>query len=92
MTNGVWSTTAQDALSTAIHEQPLRLLRNLRGRKSKGLEISQLQVLLSLVGVALTLIGGYFLVMKLINMSRLEDCMLPRAKNCIPIELPRQTD
>jgi hypothetical protein len=47
--------------------------------------------LLSLVGVAPALIGGYFLVMKLINMSRLEDCLLARGKNCIPIELPRES-
>jgi hypothetical protein len=53
---------------------------------------SNIQVLLSLVGVALTLVGGYFLVMKLINMSRLEGCLLAGNKNCIPIELPRKTE
>jgi hypothetical protein len=51
-----------------------------------GKRPSNIQVFLSLLGAALALIGGYFLVMKLINMSRLEDCILSGSKNCVPIE------
>jgi hypothetical protein len=42
--------------------------------------LSDLGVLLCLVGTALALIGDHFLVMKLIDMSRLEDCMLSFSK------------
>jgi len=50
---------------------------------------SGIYVLLCLSGAALALVGGYFLVMKLIEMSRLEDCLLMGRHNCMVIELPR---
>ncbi len=42
-----------------------------------------------IVGVAM--VGAYFLLMKLIDMSRQEDCMLGGRRNCVaPIELPQR--
>jgi hypothetical protein len=41
------------------------------------------------VVLALVCVGGYFLLMKLISMSRQEDCMLGGGRNCATrIELP----
>jgi len=37
---------------------------------------------------ALVVIGGYFLLMNLIGMSRTEDCLLSGRRNCAPIEMP----
>jgi hypothetical protein len=50
--------------------------------------LSGIYIFMCLIGVALALIGGYLLVMKLIDESRLEDCLLVGRKNCMPIELP----
>jgi hypothetical protein len=39
--------------------------------------------------MAVMCVGGYFLLMKLIDISRLEDCMMQGRRNCMPsIELP----
>lgn len=38
--------------------------------------------------MAVLCVGGYFLLMKLIDMSRQEDCMLSGRRNCAPIEVP----
>jgi hypothetical protein len=39
--------------------------------------------------IAVICVGGYFLLMKLIDISRLEDCMMQGRMNCLPpIELP----
>jgi len=38
--------------------------------------------------MAVLCVGGYFLLMKLIDMSRQEDCMLAGRRNCAPIEVP----
>jgi hypothetical protein len=46
-------------------------------------------VLIILALIALACIGGYFLVMKLIDISRQEDCMLAGRRNCAaPITEP----
>jgi hypothetical protein len=40
--------------------------------------------------LGLACVGGYFLVMKLIDISRQEDCMLGGRRNCVPpIEIRR---
>jgi hypothetical protein len=40
--------------------------------------------------LGLACIGGYFLLMKLIDVSRQEDCMLGGRRNCVPpIEIGR---
>jgi hypothetical protein len=38
--------------------------------------------------LAVMCVGGYFLLMKLIDMSRQEDCMLSGRRNCVPIDVP----
>jgi hypothetical protein len=51
---------------------------------------SGIAILAFLAAVALACIGGYFLVMKLIEISRQEDCILAGGRYCVPpIELPR---
>ena len=51
---------------------------------------SGLAILAFLAAVALAIIGGYFLVMKLIEISHREDCMLGGGRSCVPpIELRR---
>ena len=49
---------------------------------------SGVAILAFLAAVALAIIGGYFLVMKLIEISHREDCMLAGGRLCVPpIEL-----
>jgi hypothetical protein len=38
--------------------------------------------------LAVACVGGYFLVMKLIDVSREEDCMLAGRRNCAPVTVP----
>jgi hypothetical protein len=39
--------------------------------------------------LGLACVGGYFLLMKLIDVSRQEDCLLAGRRNCVPaVELP----
>ena len=45
-------------------------------------------IALLLGAFALALLGGYFLVMKLADMSRTEDCLMSGRRNCVPIEMP----
>jgi len=45
-------------------------------------------IALLLGALAIALVGGYFLVMKLVDMSRTEDCLLSGRRNCAPVELP----
>ena len=50
---------------------------------------SGIYVLLCLAGIALACAGGYLLIMKLIDISRQEDCLLAGRRNCMPpIEMP----
>jgi hypothetical protein len=42
------------------------------------------------IAIAVILVGGYLLVMKLIAMSRQEDCLLSGRRNCVPIEVPTE--
>jgi hypothetical protein len=50
---------------------------------------SGIAILAFLAAVALACVGGYFLVMKLIEISRQEDCILAGGRYCVPpIELP----
>jgi hypothetical protein len=44
-------------------------------------------ILAILVIIALVCVGGYFLLMKLIDVSRQEDCLLAGRRNCAPIEV-----
>src|SRR5215470_3401236 len=45
-------------------------------------------ILVILAAIALACVGGYFLLMKLIDVSRQEDCLLAGRRNCAPIEVP----
>ncbi len=50
---------------------------------------SDIAVLAFFVIVAVACVGGYFLLMKLIDISRQEDCMLSGRRNCAaPIAVP----
>jgi hypothetical protein len=50
--------------------------------------LSPIAILVILVTIALACVGGYFLLMKLIDVSRQEDCLLAGRRNCAPIEVP----
>ena len=50
--------------------------------------LSPLAILVILVTIGLVCVGGYFLLMKLIDVSRQEDCLLAGRRNCAPIEVP----
>jgi hypothetical protein len=46
-------------------------------------------ILAFFVVLAIVLVGGYFLLMKLIEISRQEDCMLAGRRNCAaPLVVP----
>jgi hypothetical protein len=74
------------------HHRRLAQRRSPAGTSGDDEGPSNIQVLLSLVGVALTLIGGYFLVMKLINMFAPGRLYFGQGQKSHPVELPRQTD
>jgi len=50
--------------------------------------LSPLAILVILVTIALVCVGGYFLLMKLIDVSQQEDCFLAGRRNCAPVEVP----
>jgi hypothetical protein len=50
--------------------------------------LSARDILVILTILALVCVGGYFLLMKLIDVSRQEDCLLAGRRNCAPIEVP----
>jgi hypothetical protein len=49
---------------------------------------SPLAILIGMAVLALVCVGGYFFVMKLVNISRQEDCLISGRRNCAPIEAP----
>ena len=50
---------------------------------------SGVAVLAFFLVIAVACVGGYFLLMKLIDMSRQEDCMLSGRRNCTaPLAVP----
>ncbi len=50
--------------------------------------LSSAGVAIVLTIVVLVCIGGYFLVMKLIDVSRQEECLMAGRRNCFPAEVP----
>jgi hypothetical protein len=50
--------------------------------------LSPLAILVIIVAIALVCVGGYFLLLKLIDVSRQEDCLLAGRRNCAPIVVP----
>jgi hypothetical protein len=66
------------------NRSPSREPRNGGGEQT----LSPLAVFVVLTIIALACVGGYFLLMKLIDVSRQEDCLLAGGRNCAPIEVP----
>jgi len=56
------------------------------GQESRPLSDRMLAIFFAALVTALVL--GYLLLNKLVDISRQEDCMLSRSKNCAAIELP----
>jgi len=56
--------------------------------KDGGQTLSSRDILVILTIIALVCVGGYFLLMKLIDVSRQEDCLLAGRRNCAAIEAP----
>ena len=50
--------------------------------------LSPLAIVVVLTLIGLACMGGYFLLMKLIDISRQEDCLLAHRRNCAAIEVP----
>jgi len=50
--------------------------------------LSPLAIFVVLTIIAAVCVGGYFLLMKLIDVSRQEDCLLAGRRNCAAIEAP----
>jgi hypothetical protein len=50
--------------------------------------LSPLAILVILGTIALACVGGYFLLMKLVDVSRQEDCLLAGRRNCAAVEVP----
>ena len=62
--------------------------RSAKPRNGAGEQtLSPLAILVVLTIIALACVGGYFLLMKLIDVSRQEDCLLAGRRNCAPIEV-----
>jgi hypothetical protein len=56
--------------------------------RSRDRGLSDLGVLISLVILGLVCVGGYFLLMKLVEISQQEDCLLAGGRNCVRLQLP----
>jgi hypothetical protein len=64
--------------------------RNRPPSKDDDTGLSGAAILVFFAILALACVGGYFLLMKLIDISRQEDCILGGRRNCVaPIETPR---
>jgi hypothetical protein len=50
--------------------------------------LSSRDILVIFTIIALVCVGGYFLLMKLIDVSRQEDCVLAHRRNCASIDVP----
>ncbi len=58
------------------------------GGENDERSLSSTGVAIVLMIVVLVCIGGYFLVMKLIDVSRQEECLMAGRRNCFPAEVP----
>jgi len=58
------------------------------GKPGSEQTLSPLDILAIMVALALVCVGGYFLLMKLIDVSRQEDCLLAGRRNCATIDVP----
>jgi hypothetical protein len=62
--------------------------RSAKPRDGEEQTLSPLAILVILATIALVCMGGYFLLMKLIDVSRQEDCLLAGRRNCAAVEVP----
>jgi hypothetical protein len=56
--------------------------------RNQGPPAKAIAALLTVIGLACIL--GYFFLMKLVSISREEDCVLAHRRNCAPIEVPTE--
>jgi hypothetical protein len=59
-----------------------------RSNRNDAHGLSDLEVLTGLVILGLVCIAGYFLLMKLVEISRQEDCLLGGGRSCVRLQLP----
>jgi hypothetical protein len=60
-----------------------------RPRNGEGDQtLSPRAIFVVLALIALACVGGYFLLMKLIDVSRQEDCLLAGRRDCASIQVP----
>jgi hypothetical protein len=57
-------------------------------QREQGPPARAIVALLIIIGLACVL--GYFFLMKLVSISREEDCLLAHRSDCAPIEVPTQ--
>ena len=50
--------------------------------------LSPRAIFVVLAMIAIACVGGYFLLMKLVDVSKQEDCLLAGRRNCAPVEVP----
>jgi hypothetical protein len=63
--------------------------RSVKPRDGGGEQtLSPLAIFVIFTIIALVCVGGYFLLMKLIDVSRQEDCLLAGRRNCAAVEVP----
>jgi hypothetical protein len=48
--------------------------------------LSGREILIVMTVIALAVVGGYFFLMKLIDVSQQDDCVLAQRRNCVPTE------
>jgi hypothetical protein len=51
-----------------------------------GQTLSGREILIVMTVIALAVVGGYFFLMKLIDVSQQGDCVLAQRRNCAPAE------
>jgi hypothetical protein len=73
---------------TGMNGETTNRSRSAKPRNGGGPTLSPRDILVILTIIALACAGGYFLLMKLIDVSRQEDCLLAGRRNCAPIEVP----
>jgi hypothetical protein len=59
-----------------------------RGDEQESRPVSDRMLAIFVAALVTALVLGYLFLNKLVDISRQEDCMLSRSKNCAAIELP----
>jgi hypothetical protein len=59
-----------------------------RGNDRESRPVSDTMLAIFLGALTIVLVLGYLFLNKLVDISRQEDCMLSRSRNCAAIELP----